>query len=338
MKILILGGSGFISGALARRLVSDAHAVTAVTRGTRRVDAGWAAQVEWISANRGDEAALSAAVRGRAFDVVYDMIAYRPEESQIAVRVFKGSTGRFIHCSTISVYMVSAMVQCPVTEEQDHLPLMRHWPRNPFGMEYGILKRACEDVVWTHHNQETFPVTVVRPTYVSGPGDPAMRDWFWIQRLLDGGPLLVPGSGDHAFQQVYVEDVAATCAQLLGVPESMGKAYNVASREIFSLNEYLHAMGQLLNRMPELVHIGQEAFDRHPISTCPDGDVFPFNVRRTAVFSLDRITRECGYISTPWEHWMADTIRWWCAQHRDSHGWVRRQDELQLIRETIETR
>jgi nucleoside-diphosphate-sugar epimerase len=256
------------------------------------------------------------------------MIAYRHEESEAAAGAFRGRVGRFIHCSTISVYMVSNDVRCPITEDQDRGALMEHFDRNPFGMDYGIRKRECESVLWSMHDERQLPVTMLRPTFVSGPADPTGRDWFWIQRIASGGPLLVPGSGDYPFQQVYVEDVASMFARLLDLPGTIGRVYNIAAEEVMTLNGYLAQVARLLDRTPELIHVDQEEFDALPFSSSPRGDVFPFNTRRPAIFSLDRIVADCGYRSTPFETWMRETIRWWTAPGRpDSTGWSLRGDE-----------
>lgn len=333
MNILIVGGTGFISGALVRLLLEAGHDVTTFTRGTTPNPMRGHARLDEVHGDRHDRAALQRAVDGRTFDVVYDMVAYTADESSRAVDVFRGRIGRFVHCSTISVYMVSDAVTCPITEDQDHGPLMDYWPRNPFGMQYGVDKRGCEDVLWAAHDAVHFPVTMLRPTFVSGPGDPAIRDYFWIERILDGGPLLVPGSGRYRFQQVYVADVARAFAAVLDHPASIGRAYNVAAEEVFTLDEYLHALGRLLGREPALVHVDQERFDALPLSTHPRGDVFPFNTRRDAVFSLDRIRQDLGYRSTPFDDWMRETIDWYRDAY-DGHslGYERRAEEVAFCR------
>ncbi len=336
MNILVLGGTGFISGALVRHLLAKGDRVSIVTRGRSPVEPFQRNGVEVLTADRSHSALLRQVLGRKTFDAVYDIIAYHPEESRSAVEVFRGRTGRFIHCSTISVYMVSDRVQCPVTEDQDHLPLMKFWERNPFGMQYGIDKRACESVLWDAHHDTHFPVSMLRPTFVSGPADPLRRDWFWIERILDGQPLLVPGSGDHAFQQVYIEDVAAAFAALLDHQESIGKVYNVAGEEILSLDEYLHLIGELTGHDVTILHVPQIDFDKQSLSSNPRGDVFPFNTRRTAVFSLDRIKRDLDYHSTPITQWMGTTIEWWRKQGSHSLGYERRGEELALVRRLME--
>jgi nucleoside-diphosphate-sugar epimerase len=333
MKILVIGGTGFISSQLVRSLLRANHHVAILTRGQTRSPDLQHPKLAALIADRRNESAMRNTVGNRTFDAVYDMVAYRPEDSRSAVEVFRGRVGRFIHCSTISVYMVSYEVQPPITEDQDRGALMEFFPHNPFGMAYGIDKRACERVLWDAHHATAFPVSMLRATYVCGPGDPSKRDYFWIERILDGGPLLVPGSGECAFQSVCIEDVAQAFVRLLDVPRSIGEAYNVAGEEVFSLNDYLRALGRLLGRKPELVHVDQDVFDALPFSTSPNGDVFTFNTRRTAVFSLDKIKRDLGVRFTPFMEWMPRTIEWFVKnQSGHSVGYEHRSEELAFIR------
>jgi len=339
MKILIIGGTGFISSQLVHSLLQENHQVTILTRGRTRSPDLHHPKLAALIADRRSESAMRNAVGSQTFDVVYDMVAYRPEDSRSAVEVFRGRVGRFIHCSTISVYMVSYEVQPPITEDQDKGALMEFFPRNPFGMTYGIQKRACEGVLWDAHHETAFPVSMLRPIYVCGPADPSKRDYFWIERILDGGPLLVPGSGDCAFQSVYVEDVAQAFVRLLDVSPSIGEAYNIAGEEIFSLNEYLRALGRLLRRQLELTHVDQDVFDTLPFSTSPNGDVFTFNTRRTAVFSLDKIKRDLGIRFTPFTEWMPRTVEWFVRRQSDhSIGYEQRSEELAFVRQWEEKR
>jgi nucleoside-diphosphate-sugar epimerase len=331
VNVLLLGGTGFISGSLTQRLLERNDRVTILTRGRTTCEPD--RRLERIIADRSVPSDLAHAIGARCFDVVYDMIAFRPEDSAETARLLRGRVGRFVHCSTISVYMVSDQIRCPVTEDQDSSPVMEFWDRNPFGMEYGILKRRCEGVLWNLHDERKFPVSVLRPTFVSGPADPAGRDFFWIERILDGGPLLVPGSGEFPFQQVYVEDVSRALVELPLTSRTIGRAYNIAGEEKFTLNEYLHSLGGILGRQPEMEHVEQSAFDGLPFSLSPAGDVFPFNTRRTAVFSLDAIQADIGYRSTPFADWMRTTIDWWqTTPHAHSNGYERRNDELAFIR------
>jgi dTDP-glucose 4,6-dehydratase len=332
MNILIIGGTGFISSSLVEKLLLSGNKVIIFTRGRSKKKFEEYPNLIYETGDRNDESKLKEILSKYKIDVVYDMIAYHPEESELMVNIFKGRIFRFIHCSTISVYMISDNVQCPVTEDQDKREVMEYWERNPFGMSYGINKRKCEDVLWKAHDKTDFPVSIIRPTFVCGPGDPSKRDFFWIERINDERPLLVPGCGDFAFQNVYVEDVAEAFHNLLNFEASIGEAYNVAAEEIFSLNDYIKAVSKLLSKNPELVHIDQEVFDELSFSQNPYGDVFPFNTRRTTVFSLEKIKRDLNYKSTPFQVWMRKTIDWYLNEVKEhSLGYDKRDEELKII-------
>lgn len=333
MNILIIGGTGFISGALVKKLLQKNHKVTLFNRGKTKKHFPPDENLDFIIGDRNKERSLSKALDGNTYDVVYDMIAYKAEESQSAANMFRNKIGRFVHCSTISVYMVSDEVVIPITEGQDKLPLMKYFPRNPFGMDYGINKRKCEDVLWRSHDEKAFPVSMLRPTYVSGPEDPARRDYFWIERINDGKPLLIPGKGDHKFQEVYIEDTAEAFCRVIETDKSIGEAYNVAAEEAFTLNEYLDQLSQLMDKKIEKNYIDQKQFDELDISYSPEGDVFPFNPRRDVVFSLDKIKRDLNYTSTPFKVWMKKTIDWFLNDYdKHSSGYSHRNKELSIIK------
>lgn len=332
MNILVIGGTGFISSRLVEKLLQSGHKVVAYTRGKTKNKISQNSNLIFETGDRNDKKQLQNLLAKYKFDVVYDMIAYLPEESELMIKIFKGKIKRFIHCSTISVYMVSHDVQCPITEDQDDGELMEYFPRNPFGMDYGINKRKCEDVLWNAYGRFEFPVSMIRPTFVCGPQDYAKRDFFWIERIMDGKPLLVPGSGDFAFQNVYVDDVAKAFHDLLLYEKSIGESYNVAAEEIFSVNDYLKTLSKLLNKNPEIIHIDQKIYDELPISLNPKGDVFPYNLRRTAIFSLYKIKKDLNYKATPFEEWMKKTIDWYINEFEGhSLGYDKRDEELKVI-------
>jgi len=332
MNIFIIGGTGFISTKIVDRLLNKGHHVTVFTRGKTPIPFESSKNLHIKTGDRNLKNDLRNAMGNQTYDVIYDMIAYEPEQTRFTVENFKGKTGRFIYCSTVSVYMISHEVQCPITEDQNNLPVMKFWDRNPFGMEYGIKKRECEKILWHHHDEQNFPVTILRPTYVCGPEDPTLRDFFWIERILDSQPLLIPGSGDFAFQQVYVEDVAQAFVDVLTAPNTLGEAYNVAAEEIFSLNDYIKDLGKLLNRKPDVIHVDQQIFDKQSFSVNPYGDVFPFNTRRTAIFSLDKIKQDINYKAKPFSTWMPITIDWYLNQYKGrSIGYERRDEEIAFL-------
>lgn len=332
MKIFMIGGTGFISSNIVKKLLKEKHEVTILTRGKSAISLFDKSQVNFVHGERSDKSLLKKISNENKFDVLFDMIAYKPNESSEIVDIFSGKISRLIHASTISVYMVSDKIRNPIKESDDKHPLMKFWDRNPFGMQYGIDKRKCEDILWKAHNEGKISVSMIRAPYVCGPHDPMQRDFFWIQRILDEKPLLIPGSGDYASQHIFVEDLAKAFVDLLTNESSIGKSYNIASEEIFSLNDYLDTLSNILNKKTERVNIDLEVFESLPFSLSSDGHAFPFNTYRTAIFSTERAKADLNFTSTPFEKWMPKTIEWYLnIFKKDSIGYNNRDKELYFI-------
>jgi nucleoside-diphosphate-sugar epimerase len=118
-KICVIGGSRYSGKLLVERLRAAGHQVTLINRGSTPPPAG----VDHLVVDRNDEAALTAALDDRTFDVVVDQICYTPVQAAIAARAFAGRTRRYVMTSTIEVYdpttaaLPAVPVGTPVSEE-----------------------------------------------------------------------------------------------------------------------------------------------------------------------------------------------------------------------------
>ncbi|MEV7239177.1 NAD-dependent epimerase/dehydratase family protein [Streptomyces sp. NPDC051020] len=99
-KICVIGGSRYFGKLLVERLQAAGHQVTVINRGSTPPPVG----VEHLVVDRNDEAALTAALDSRTFDVVVDQVCYTPVQAAIAARAFAGRTRRYVMTSTIEVY------------------------------------------------------------------------------------------------------------------------------------------------------------------------------------------------------------------------------------------
>lgn len=101
MKALIIGGSGGLSGSLAKKAMKQ-YEVWALTRGRRRLPEG----VHGIVADRNEETAFRDAVLGQQteWDVVFDCICMNEEHARQDLDVIARITKRLIVISTDSVY------------------------------------------------------------------------------------------------------------------------------------------------------------------------------------------------------------------------------------------
>jgi 2'-hydroxyisoflavone reductase len=199
LRILILGGTGFIGPYQVRYALERGHTLTLFNRG--RTNPGLFPDVETLNGDRatGDYESL----KGRDWDVVIDNPTSLPRWVRQAGEVLQGHTGQYLFVSTLSVYSDNsiidqdetgplATVEDPTTEVVD-------------GNTYGGLKALSEA-----EGEKWFPgmTTVVRPGLIVGPGDPSDRFTYWPVRVARGGEVLSPGDPGDVVQIIDARDLS----------------------------------------------------------------------------------------------------------------------------------
>jgi nucleoside-diphosphate-sugar epimerase len=192
MKLLVLGGTRFLSRETATQAVARGWDVTCACRGESGPVPDGATHLPW---DRNDDA--PSAVADGAWDAVVD-VTRLPSHARRAV----GATpdAHWVFVSTISVYPDSSspgtdVLAEPITEDVD----LAVDPE-----AYGGMKVACEQAV----QEGAASAAVVRPGLIVGPGDPTGRFAYWPQRLARGGEVLAPGKPDDGVQVIDVRDLA----------------------------------------------------------------------------------------------------------------------------------
>ena len=137
MRVLFIGGTGFISTAVSRLAVERGMELYLLNRGRREAERGLAAPAgsRSLVADIHDPAGLRRAIEGMEFDVVVDWIAYTPEDIERDLAVFGGRTKQFVFISSASAYQ-KPPAHYLITEST---PLANpHW-------QYSRDKIACEE-------------------------------------------------------------------------------------------------------------------------------------------------------------------------------------------------
>ena len=241
MRVLVAGGTEFISLHLVRALLRDGHHVTVLNRGRQpgRLPAG----VRALVADRKDHAALRKALAGERFDGLVD-VTYAPTtgEDVEALVDAPAAPGHVLFVSTGRVY--------------DHarpIPFDEDTPRTLYWGEYAKNKIEGEDVLLRRHREHGLPVTIVRPTHVYGPLNTRNNETFFFDRLVRGRPVLVPDAGGWLRQFGHVEDLADAMAAMLGAPAAFGHAYNITGEEAISQVGFVELIADVMKRRLTLV-------------------------------------------------------------------------------------
>ncbi|HEY5290271.1 MAG TPA: NAD-dependent epimerase/dehydratase family protein, partial [Caulobacteraceae bacterium] len=191
LRILILGGTGFIGPHQVRYALSRGHSVTLFNRG--RQAESWPAPVEELIGDRstGDLKALA----GRTWDVAIDNPTTLPSWVRDAGAALNGKVGQYIFISTISVYAANdtpADETAPLAPYagKDAMAETTATLKADIGGLYGPLKAISEGEA---RRQFGAAATIIRPGLIVGPGDATDRFTYWPARLARGGEVLAPG-------------------------------------------------------------------------------------------------------------------------------------------------
>jgi 2'-hydroxyisoflavone reductase len=205
-RVLILGGTGFIGP----------HTIEALHRGGHRItlfnnDKESAKKFPDLESLFGDRDGKIEALNGREWDVAIDNSGYVSRHVKLTADALKDHVGHYIFISSISAY---ADLTKPGIDEEYPLATLKDPSVEKVTEEtYGGLKAACENVVRATYGSR---YTVIRPTYIVGPGDPTDRFTYWPVRASQGGEMLAPGTSGDPAQFIDVRDLAAFIAACAG--------------------------------------------------------------------------------------------------------------------------
>jgi nucleoside-diphosphate-sugar epimerase len=245
VKVLVMGGTQFNGLALVRELVAHGHEVTVLNRGVS--PAPLPAGVRRLVADRTDAEAMRKVLGGLDFDCIQDVSAYRPEDAERMVELFRDRTGHYIFVSSTVIYAASDLL--PIGEAH---PLDRSERQN----EYGRNKIAAEDLLFREHRERGFPATVVALSMVFGPNNILPdREQRMFARLLQGRPILIPGDGTTIAQVGHVEDQARALRLMMGQSSTCGRRYNLTGGDYFSAEGYVDTFAATLGVEAEKVFI-----------------------------------------------------------------------------------
>ena len=304
MRVLVVGGTEFISLHLVRALLRDRHEVVVLNRGRQpgRVPAG----VKTIVADRKDHAALGRVLAGERFDGLVD-ITYAPttgDDVRALLAALGGRAGHAIFVSTGRVH--------------DHaLPIPYHedTPRNLYWGEYAKNKIEGEDA----YLRSGLPASVVRPTHVFGPLNTRNNETFFFDRLVRGRPVLVPGPGGWLRQFGHVEDLADAMAAMLGDRRAFGRAYNVSGEESITQVGFVELIAEVIERPASLVHVAKAPFGQNLVYDCH------------AVYTTTRIRAELGLRPRyTLASGLAQTFEWYLREGLDRRDVDFSQDDALL--------
>ena len=250
-QVLVTGATGFVGGNFVEALLRKGYSVTCLVRKTSNTQALQKKPVRLAVGDIGDPAAVREA--GRGIHTVYHLAGAIKAASreqffrinQLGTRRLletlaevNPSLSRFIHISSLAAAGPSGNSR-GLTEEEKPNPVS--W--------YGESKLASEEEVL--HYAKAFPVTILRPSAVYGPGD---RETLQVFRMIKRGILVTPGGSGGRFSLIHTDDLAEAIIQAGERDTASGEIYFLSRPEMIAWEDagraIAGALGKSYRRIP----------------------------------------------------------------------------------------
>jgi nucleoside-diphosphate-sugar epimerase len=321
MRVLVLGGTGFIGPYVVRRLEASGHTVTIAHTG--RHEAELPATVRHIHdpaltrTNRHAWPKAAAALQRIEPEVVVDMAPMTEQDAQAAVSLFAGVAGRMVAISSVDVYRAYGRLLGTEPGPMDQVPLDEAAPVRarlyPFR---GETPRPPDDprrwqddydkilVERAVLGEPRLPGTVLRLPMVYGPGDGHRFHWL-VKRLSDKRPaiLMEEAQASWRWTKGYVENVADAIALAVTDGRPGGGIYNVGESETLTEAEWADLIGRIAGWEGEVLPVPRDLLPDH---------LWPkIDTRQDLEVSTARLRNDLGYReAVPRDEALRRTIAW----------------------------
>ncbi|TCC41768.1 NAD-dependent epimerase/dehydratase family protein [Kribbella speibonae] len=290
MRILMLGGNGFVGRAIVDDALAQGYEVTSFSRGL----SGSPLPDEVTSLVGDREAGDYRALRTGEWDAVVDTSGFRTRDVDQAMDVLGDRVGRYVFISSHAVYVRDLPAGTDETAP-------RREPLRDADVltndTYGPCKVACEDDVVERYGDRA---TIVRPGRVTGPGDSSGTALYWIRRGARGGRVALPTKPEAPLQLVDSRDVAGLITRL--VADDRAGAYNAIGPDS-TIEELIRTAAELAGSTVDIVPVPFDAVPRRFPLMDPESE---WGERRRNPAKA----RAAGMPVTPLRTTVDDVLRW----------------------------
>lgn len=241
-RALFIGGTGTISMAITRALAAYPDwELFLINRGSRSEEVPENVHILNVDINNEDK--VDEMIDGMRFDCVCDFIGFVPEDVERDHRLFRDRCSQYIYISSASAYNKPC---------RNHIITEGTALANPF-WDYSRNKIFCESLLMDWYENESFPVTIVRPSHTYDERSVPLGvhgkngSWQVIKRMMEGRPVIIQGDGTSLWTMTYNEDFARGFIGLMGNPHAIGESFQITSDETLTWNQIYKAIADALD-------------------------------------------------------------------------------------------
>lgn len=324
-NILIIGGTRFFGIDIVNFLLKTGHQVTVLSNAGKIPR--FVINPKIFKGDRRDHSFLKKVADQNKFDFIVDNIASAGEDVKDCLSIFRGRVNHYILTSTAWVYKILDSFGRPFREEDLINRQLKKQPRRELKeitLNYIKGKLACEKVLM---NQSSIKYTIFRPCMVVGQNDHNLRAYFYFQRLMDRGKIILFKEANQ-FQLVYKEDVAKIYQEAMESPESINQIFNLAPAETISPKKFVELSAKTLKIKPKFCILPKKKVAL-VVPNYLENEPFNFE---SDLYDSTKIRERLKTSFTPYEKWIKNTAIWYRDQYlgRDSAGYNMRNKEISL--------
>lgn len=261
MKMLVMGGTSFVSKCFAMYAIEKGYTVDIFTRGRSQLDyEGVNEQIIGDRRNIEDLQKLSK----KSYDYVVDICAYTQDDvSMLSEALDTKNIKRYVLCSTCSVYMMPE--DGKIVDEESPKGFDKF-----YGGDYGYNKMKAEEYLLN----SDIPVTIFRPTYIYGEHNNIFRDAYLFESIERGKVNTIEDI--YPSQFVYVWDLVKSFESCLNNDKSIDQAYNVVNETPVNWSDWVEAGFYAVGKRAKVCVFTQEMLKNTQEQVFPFGnaDIF----------------------------------------------------------------
>ncbi len=242
-KVLVTGGTVFVSRYIAEYYVQKGDAVYVLNRNTKEQPQG----VTLIEADRHN---LGEILRNYYFDIVIDT-AYTSEDVDLLLNAL-GDYKEYILISSSAVYPEYAPQPF---KEDTPLSVNKYWGK------YGMDKIEAETAL-QRRNPNAY---ILRPPYLYGPMNNVYREAFVFDCALADRKFYLPGNGDMKLQFFHVHDLCRFIDVILKCKPQQ-HIFNVGNKEAVSIRKWVEICYQVTGKEVEFRNVFKNIEQRNYFS------------------------------------------------------------------------
>jgi 2'-hydroxyisoflavone reductase len=300
LRILILGGTGFIGPHEVEYARARGHHLTLFNRG--KTNPGLFPEIEQLHGDRnGDLKSLE----GKSWDVCIDNSASNFEWVRLSAGLLKDAVDQYIYVSSISAYADFATpgmdVDAPVFTYES-AGVSRDAKKLPYGLQKALSEKEALKALPGR-------AAIVRPGLIVGPRDPSDRFTYWPVRVHRAGEVLAPGTPADPTQIIDARDLTGW---MIRVAEN-------GTTGTFNATGHSRGMGDLLNGIRAadaspctFTWADADFLAAHDVKPWSDMPVWVPDTKETAGFARVDIHRavDAGLTFRPLARTVIDTLAW----------------------------